>query len=527
MFDLLIKGGIVIDGTGKPGVRADVGIEGKYITAIGDLPEAEAARYIDAAGHTVTPGFIDTHTHADGMLMVDPQHECGIRQGVTTEIIAPDGLSYPPLSPDNYRMYRRYMAGILGLPPEDADMSSMEAARANYHGKTTCNVAACVGHGPIRISSVGFHDVPLKGDALETAKRLVRESMEQGAVGLSTGLTYYPHSYSDTDEIVELCRVVAEYGGVFSAHVRNHNTDRAFGEGGVAEALEIARRSGVKLHFEHYRTYPSNAGDVDGRMAEIDLAKAEGLDITLECYPYPAGSSFPMSFLPGPFHEGGPEEIMQRLSDPSEKAKYVKWLQETPITPMAGHRWTWIGPESHKHLQGMAWEDAAQERGVPVEEMVLDVMRETDLQCGFLACPTQSTALWRQVEADVMQLLARDDYMIGSDAIPLDGMVHPRGWGAFARVIGRLRRRLGYPLEQVIQRAAENPAKRFGIKNRGVLAVGNYADVVVFDADEVIDLATYEDPQVPPAGIPFVVVNGKVAVDHGRVTGAMAGEAVP
>ena len=527
MFDLLIVGGTVIDGTGKPGVRADVGIEGREIVTIGDLSASAGARVVDATGLTVSPGFIDVHTHSDGMLLVDPQHECGIRQGVTTEIISPDGLSYAPLSPEDYRMYRRYMSGILGLPPEDADMSSMEAARRNYHRKTACNVAAFVGHGPVRLGAVGFRDVPLSGEALDTAKRLVRESMEQGAVGLSTGLSYYPQSYSDTDEVVELCRVVAECGGVFSVHLRNHNTDRAFGGGGVAEALEIGRRSGVKVHFEHYRTSPATAGDVDGLMADIDRAKAEGVDITLECYPYPAGSSFPMAFFPGPFHDGGPEAIMKRLADPAEKARYVEWLQATPITPMSGHRWTWIGPEEHKHLQGMAWEDAARDRGVSVEEMVWDVMRETNLQCGFLASPPQSTRIWRQQEADVMELMARDDYMVGSDAIPLDGVVHPRAWGAFPRLLGRLRRRHGHPLERVIQRATQNPAQRFGLAGRGVLAAGNFADIVLFDADEMIDLATYEDPQAPPAGIPFVVVNGRVAVDHGRVTGVLAGEAVP
>jgi len=527
MFDLLITGGTVIDGTGRPGVRADVGVEGREIAAIGGLSAATAGRVIDATGLTVSPGFIDVHTHSDGMLLVDPQHENGIRQGVTTEIISPDGLSYAPLSPEDYRMYRWYMSGILGFPPEDADMSSMEAARRNYHRKIACNVAAFVGHGPIRLSAVGFRDVPLRGDEMETAKRLVRESLEQGAVGLSTGLSYYPHSYSDTEEIVELCRVVAECGGVFSVHVRNHNTDRAFGGGFVAEALEIGRRSGVKVHFEHYRTSPATAGDVDGLMADIDRAKAGGVDVTLECYPYPAGSSFPMSFLPGLFHDGGPQAIMERLADPAEKDRYTTWLRATPVRAMPGHRWTWMGSDEHKNLEGVSWEDAARDRGVSVEEMVWDVMRETNLACGFLESPPQSTRTWRQQEEDEMLLLARDDYMVGSDSIPLDGMVHPRAWGAFPRVVGRFRRRHGYPLEQVIQRVTENPAKRFSLANRGVVAPGNFADVVVFDAATVNDLATYEDPRMPPVGIPFVVVNGRVAVDHGRVTGVLAGEAVP
>ena len=177
-FDTIISGGTVIDGSGTPGVRADVGISGKEITAVGDLSKAQAGRVIDAAGLTVTPGFIDVHAHSDGALLIDGQHANGIRQGVTTEILCPDGLSYAPLSRDDYLMYRKYLSGILGFPPADLDMSSIDAFLGNYHLKTSCNVATFIGHGPVRISAVGMNDVPLRGKDMDRAKGMLREGLE-------------------------------------------------------------------------------------------------------------------------------------------------------------------------------------------------------------------------------------------------------------------------------------------------------------------------------------------------------------
>lgn len=532
MFDVVITGGTVVDGTGSPGVRVDVGIEGSRITAVGDLAGSEAKRALNADGLTVTPGFIDTHAHSDGALLVDGQHANGIMQGITTEIVCPDGLSFAPLSPENYRMYRRYLSGILGLPPEDLDMSSIDAFRQNYHHKTSCNVATFVGHGPVRLSAAGMKDVPLRGDTLETAKRLVRESLEQGAVGFATGLSYYPNSYSDTAELVELCRVAADFGLPYSTHLRNHNVDRAFGGGGVAEALEIGRRSGVPVHLEHYRTAPGTAGNLERILTPVEAAKAQGVDVTMESYVYPVGSSFPCSFFPGEFHEGGPEAILKRLRDPQQRKQYVDFLNSDQIRALSGNLWTAIGSEKNRGLVGMSWEDAAAQRGVSIGEMICQVMDEEEMVCGFRGIPPVSVRVWRQVEEDIMTLLARPDYMVGSDAIPAalpgrETLVHPRAYGCFPRFVGRLRRRFNQPLEQVIQRVTQNPAQRFKLTDRGVIAKGKFADLVVFDADAISDLATFEDPAVAPAGIPYVIVNGKFAVDGSRTTGVLAGEAVP
>ena len=239
MLDVVISGGDVVDGTEAPAYRADVGIRGERIECIGDLSQVAARRVIDAKGLTVSPGFIDTHTHSEGDLLVDPQHACGLRQGITTEFLGIDGMSYAPLSHDNYLTYRRWLKGILGEPPEDLDMSSVEAFRANYHEKVSINTAYLVPNGTVRLEAAGFRDVPLTGDLMARYKELVREGMEQGAVGFSTGSSYYPGPWTSTDELVEICELVRDLGGVYMAEPRRANPERAFGGGGVPEVLEI------------------------------------------------------------------------------------------------------------------------------------------------------------------------------------------------------------------------------------------------------------------------------------------------
>ena len=262
MFDVLISGGDVVDGTGAPSYRADVGIRGQQVTRIGDLSFLPAKRVIDARGLKVSPGFIDTHTHSEGSLLIDPQHACGLRQGITTELLGIDGMSYAPLSRENYLTYRRWLKGLLGEPPEHLDMSSVEAFRGNYHEKASINTAYLVPNGTVRLEAAGFRDVPLKGETMKRYKDLVREGMAQGAVGFSTGSSYYPGPWTSTDELVEICELVRDLGGVYMAEPRRANPERAFGGGGVREVLEVGRRSGVKLHFAHFRTDPRTAGKV-------------------------------------------------------------------------------------------------------------------------------------------------------------------------------------------------------------------------------------------------------------------------
>jgi N-acyl-D-amino-acid deacylase len=335
MFDLVVRGGTVVDGSGSPGQRADVGVTGETIAAVGDLSRAEAARAIDAAGLVVAPGFIDTHTHAEGALLVEPQHPMGVRQGITTELLGIDGMSYAPLSPANYRTFRRWLGGLLGDPPDDLDMRTVAAFRSHYHRKVAVNTAYLVPHGTVRLEVLGFRDAPLTGDALAAARRLVREGLEQGAVGFSTGSKYYPGPWGDTRELVELCREVRGAGAVYMCEPRSANVERAHGGHGVAEAVEVARRTGVRLHFAHYRTTPATAGRVDRIMTLIDPARADGVDATFDVYPYPAGSSIAVSLLPSEAQEGGPDAILARLADAAERGRLAAWLDRSSTLPLA------------------------------------------------------------------------------------------------------------------------------------------------------------------------------------------------
>jgi N-acyl-D-amino-acid deacylase len=526
MLDLVFTGGMVVDGSGGPGRRADVGVVGETIAAVGDLGRAEARRVVDATGLTVSPGFIDTHTHSEGALLVDPQHACGLRQGITTEFLGIDGMSYAPLSPANYRAYRHWLGGLLGQPPADLDMGSLTAFRRHYHRKVAVNTAYLVPHATVRLEVLGFRDARLEGPALERARRLIRDGMEQGAVGFSTGSRYYPGPWADTAELVELARTVKEAGGVFMCEPRGALLERAYQRSGVQEALEVARQTGVPLHFAHYRTLPPTAGRIDRIMEHIDPAKARGADVTFDIYPYPVGSSIPLSLLPGPAQEGGPAAILERLRSPATREAIARDLDAEHGPELDGLLLSYL--PGHPDLEGASLSDLARARGLSTGAALCHLLLEEDLQIGFVAAPPPSMATWRQLARDYMELLARPDYMVCSDITPAGSSPHPRCYGAFPRFLGRLRRAFGtLTLEAMVHRMTEVPARRFGLTRRGRIEKGYFADLVAFDADRVIDTATYDDPRQFPLGIPFVVVNGSLAVDQERCTGVLAGQAVP
>ena len=526
MFDLLIKNGIVIDGSGQTRIQADIGIIGEKITFIGDSTGKDSSEVINAKGLIVSPGFIDAHAHHDGVLLNNPQHASSLRQGVTTEILGQDGLSYAPLSSENYKIQRKYLSGILGMPPENLDMSSVSAFRANYHKKVSVNTAYPVSHGALRMESVGFYDKPLVGKELDHAKTLLKEGLDQGSVGLATGMSYHPNAWSTTEELVELCKVVRQNNGVYITHLRDVNPDRGFGGGGVPEALEIGRQSGVRVHFSHTRTTAENAGQVSKVLELIDKAKNEGVNCTLELYPYPTGSSFLLSNLPSWAHEGGPKDILERLKDKNSRSKIIEGFRFNKRRRMDQLLLSCL--PKNPELEGMTVAQLSELRGISMGDLICDLLVEQDLQVGFWQIPPQSISIWRQISRDAMEFLSRPDYMIGSDSIPLGSVPHPRAYGTFPRFIGRLRRQFNVmSLEQMIQRIANNPAKTFNLSGRGLLKEGYFADIVIFDEDKIIDTATYDDSKQFPVGIPYVIVNGSIAVKDEVCTGVFSGQAVP
>ena len=454
----------------------------------------------------------------------------GLLQGITTEIFGLDGLSYAPLSRDNYLLNRRYLAGLLGWPPEDLDTTTVATFRSAYHRTVAVNTAYLAAHGAIRLEALGFHDAPLVGDPLQRARQLVRELIEQGAVGISSGLNYYPNAWADTAELIELASATRDAGSIHVIELRQANRERAFGGGGLAEAMEVGRRSGAKIHIAHYRTQPWTAGKTDELLADAEAAKADGVDVSFDIYPYPTGSSYPLSYLPAWAHEGGPDAVLARLADAADRARIVEHMDGrhdarawNPLTSVV-----FSHVPRDPSLEGARLADIAADRDVTSGAALADLLLENELELSYVIAIPQSTGRWRQTGRDAMQLLARDDYMVCSDITPIGSICHPRSFGAYPRFLGRLRRAFGgLTLEAMVRRMTDVPARRFGISKRGRIEEGYRADITVFDADRVIDTATYDDPRQHPVGIPYVLVNGAIAVDRGVATGALAGEAVP
>ena len=413
MTSILIKSPMIYDGTGAPPFVSDILIKNDKIECISNIESTSDRLVIEANGLAASPGFIDTHTHSDGALLNIPQHAHSLRQGVTTEILGQDGLSYAPLSRENYLLNRRYLSGILGLPPKNLDMSSVTAFRENYDRKVSINTAYCIAHGAIRLETVGFNDKPLRDTSLGKAKELVRRGMEEGAVGLATRMSYFPNAWSDTEEIIELCSVVAEFGGVYVTHLRDKNIDRGFGGGGITEALEISKRSGVKLHFSHFRTDENTAGEVSNRIEEIDQAISEGVDVSLELYPYPTGSTFPLSFFPSYAHEGGLAGLLEKLRNPNEKNLLADYLDNDSPRPINDAVFSYVA-KAPKY-EGISLTRIAKEREVSLGTTICDILLENEGEVGYWGSPPLSVAVWEQINQDAMEFLSRPDYMVGSE----------------------------------------------------------------------------------------------------------------
>jgi N-acyl-D-amino-acid deacylase len=524
-FDIIIKNGLVIDGTGARARAIDIGITNDTISAIDNLQNAQAKHIIDATGKIVCPGFIDTHVHSDLMLLEDKQHAAGLLQGITTEVLGQDGMSYAPISPQHLKMYARYLAGLNGYPDIDWDWSSVAQYRAKFDKTVAVNTVYMIPHSNIRLETVGFKDVPLRGNDLKRAKDLIRLGFDEGAVAFSTGLSYYPGSYCDTKELVELSKVVAECGGFYVTHYRTVFRGEPFDP--VLEAIEIGERSGAPVHFSHYRTGPHNVGKTDEVVAPLEAAIKRGLEVTAELYPYPGGSSHGLIFFPLWSHEGGTDKVLERLKKPETRKKIA---EDYDRTLGSWHRIRFSNLPSGKNdsLIGRTVGEVAEERGMKGEDLLCELMLEEELQVGFVEVPPTDEAIWQAFDKDILTLLSKPYYMVGSDSIPIGQKPHPRGHGCFPRVL-RLQRE--HPemmsLEGLIQRMTSIPAKRFNLKDRGTLEPNKAADIVVFDPDTVTDTATYDTPKSYSKGIAYVLVNGRVAVEGGEVTGQLAGRALP
>jgi len=485
-FDLVIRGGLVVDGTGAPAFPADVAVAGDRIAAVGQVHQ-EAVRTIDASGLVVAPGFIDVHTHDDLAVLRTPSVDFKVRQGVTTDIVGNCGMGAAPTSEAYLDFYRTVLGDILGPMGALSWRTTEEFYRAVEEAGPSLNVASFVPHSTIRFLAMGVERRPPAPAEMTAMKELLAQGMEAGALGLSTGLIYPPGLFAATEELIELGRVAGDHGGIYASHIR----DEADGMlDAVAEALRIGEEGGVPVQISHHKaTMERNWGKVEQSLRMIDDARSRGLDVTVDIYPYTAGSTYLGAFVAHP----------EEMSSTSGEELLIASVKH-----------------QHEH-EGMTLAEIARRMGLPLREAALRLLEEEENAVVVVA--------FAMSEEDVQRVMRYEQAMFGSDGIPsLTGKPHPRLYGTFPRVLGRyVREERLLSLEEAVRKMTSLPAQKHRLRERGEVRPGFFADLCLFDPETVVDRATYEEPRQYPEGIPYVIVNGALVVDGSVHTGARAG----
>jgi N-acyl-D-amino-acid deacylase len=525
-WTLLIRGGTVIDGSGAPRQSADVAVEGDRIAAIAPRLEGPADRVIEAAAHVVTPGFIDAHSHSDLFYFGCPSAESKIRQGCTTEVVGMCSFSQAPIAPGRADVVQSWAGGI-GASVDfrwETFGEYLDALRAR---RPSINVAQFVGHGALRLATVGAENRPLRSDDLRAMERLLAEALDAGAFGYSTGLVYPPSAYSKTEELIALARSMARWGGLYFSHVRGES---AMVEDSIREAIRIGEESGAGVQIAHVKVGGrENWGKMDRVLRLLDDARARGVDVTGDVYPYHAGSTKMDNLMPSWVHDGGIPALLERLGDAATRRRIVeeclvdgeRW--RTDSQGAVGFDEIQIATCRRHELEGLTLAALARQTGVAPAEAMMDLLLGERATVGMVS--------FSQNLENVAKVLAHPAIMIGSDSIglsegegPRTGKPHPRMYGTFPRVLGEYARDRGlFSLETAVHKMTGMPARRLGLKDRGVLRPGAAADITVFDPALVRDESTYADPHRYPLGIPYVLVNGALVVDRGRMNAAGTG----
>ena len=529
MYDLLLSNGRVLDGTGAPARSADVAVDGDRIVAIGDLSQATARDTVDAGGHFVTPGFVDIHTHSDLTLLVEGRASSSLAQGITTQIVGNCGVSaaptrdhepyYGPLDPS---MTRGMVCDWTGF--------AEYFARLESQGVGT-NVATLVGHGNVRVAAMGWDDRQATPSEMRRMKELTELAMEDGAVGLSSGLAYAPGPYAPLDELVELGEVVGRFGGLYTSHIRNQTKGIA---DAVAEVIAVGERAGITAHVSHMQPGSPMLGATADLLATIDAVRARGVDISCDAIPYTIGSTTLKSLLPPWSLDGGDEALLRRLQDPAMREK-IKADTMTHGAESGGSRkrnlvkegkWDriWLGSaEANAHLVGQSFAAIGQARGRDPHDAVLDILLEEEARPWMLAEDVSEEDFLNIARHEAGGVIS-DGFSLIPEGVLGEGKHHPRSYGAFPYFLRRfVREEAALTWEQAVHKLSGHATARFGLADRGVLREGARADIVLFDPDAIAEGADFDDPYRYPHGIDYVFVNGVAAVRDGQLTDSRAG----
>lgn len=517
MTDVLLLGGTVYDGTGGTPQRADVAITDDRVTEIGDLAGQPAGKALDVSGLAVCPGFIDIHTHSDFSLLLNRPMRSSIAQGVTTELVGNCGVSIGLMTGEAVFAQEKRWAERGGTIL-DWDRLSGWLGRVE-NGGLACNVATLAGHGTIRKAVLGFEDRPPSENELSRMQALLSQALEDGAVGLSTGLEYLPGGYAQIDEQAALAQVAHDAGGFYATHLRNEGDTLVES---VQEALTVVERTGVALQLSHHKAEGrQNWGKVHTTLPLMARARAQGLDVLTDQYPYTAFmTGLGVILFPAWANAGSADETVARLRGPANRARVAAEIEA------AG--WDWdalqVGvARTRRDTQGLTLAQLGAREGKRPVDAALDLFLDEE---GWVA-----TVHFAMSEDDVEAVLRDPHTMIGSDGVANDpasllaeDKTHPRSYGTFPRVLARyVRDREIIGLSEAVRRMTSLPAQRLGVSDRGTLRVGNRADVTVFNPDLVQDTATFDDPHRFPVGIVHVLVNGRLALEDGVQTDALSG----
>jgi N-acyl-D-amino-acid deacylase len=521
MLDLKISNGEIIDGTGSPGFFGTVLVDGDTVAIHrGEHDHIPAGREIDATGLVISPGFVDVHSHAGLTMLGEPEHLPKIRQGVTTELVGIDGNSFAPFkTQEDLHRFIELDCGLNGWPPMPADWLSVSEFLDKFTNSVSINVAMILGNSPVRIWGVGWNNRPATAAELENMKSVVRESMEDGAVGLSTGLDYPPGSYADTRELIELSKITMQNGGFYHTHTRAS----LLAEGLLApweESLEIGRDSGVPVHLTHYRQSAQGVGSHWDYIGLVEDARDAGMDVTFDCYPYPYSGTRITIALPQWTMDGGPERLKEALKSPEDRKSMASDMGGDGGWRKLDEQWLTNFHLSHnKGYEGHSITEIADMRGQDPFDALFDLLNEEGLGLSTVSLGTNAQTL--------PAFVSHPYGMIGSDAILFGDYPNPRTYGCYPVILSEfVRAEKQLRLPEAIRKMTSFPAQRIGIPNRGILRDGFKADIVVFDKHNVKTRATKQNPKVYPEGIPYVIVNGNVVIDEGKHTGKFPGRGI-
>lgn len=522
---VLIKNGLIVNGNNTPPFNGSILLQDDRIAKIAEeISEDGVDKVIDAAGRAVAPGFIDTHSHSDLQILVNPYNEIKIRQGITTEVLGQDGISMAPLPKEFISSWRKNLAGLDG---ESDEIDWEYETTDNYlkmmeEGGVGLNESYLVPHGNIRMEAMGLDDRLATPEEIQKMCDITRREMEAGSYGLSSGLIYIPCAYGNTEELVEMCKVVREYDGVFVVHQRSE-ADTIVDS--MKEIIYIGEHSGVKIHFSHFKVCGKNNWKYIPEMnALLDEAKAKGITVTLDQYPYAAGSTMLGVVLPPWAHAGGTDKLMERLANPEDRARMTKDIEEgipgwDNFIDFAGFDQifvTSVKTAKNEDAIGKSLVDLAEMRGTDPYNATYDLLLQEENAVGMVD--------FYGLEEHVIGFLMREEQNVCTDGL-LSGKPHPRAYGSFPRILGRyVREQKILPIETAINKMTKKAATAINIPQRGELKEGYFADLVIFNQDTVSDVGDYVDPMHFPVGIDYVIINGQAVIEEGTYHKLKAGK---